>query len=168
MRHQLFRRSLAPLTSVSARLIGFCGVVALAISATLLAHPAASQEVAMGNGEENAIVVDDLTRERNVFTFAEVTLAEPGWLVLHPFEDGAPLGKIYVGARYLPAGTHRDVRLEVSTAPEPKPGTNFVVMLHGDVDDDQTFDFYFVDERNVADKAVFEGNTMIGHVITSP
>ena len=109
-----------------------------------------------------------VTRDGREFTFQEVTLAEPGWLVLHPFEDAKPLGKIYVGAKYLPAGTHKSVTLEVQTAPEPKPGTRFLVMLHGDVDRDETFDFFFVDEVNVADKAVFEGNTMIGHVIEAP
>ena len=107
-------------------------------------------------------------KDTPAFMFQEVTLAEPGWLVLHPFEDGKPLGKIYVGAKYLPAGTHKRVTLEVQTAPEPKPGTRFIVMLHGDVDRDETFDFFFVDEVNVADKAVFEGTTMIGHVIEAP
>ena len=122
----------------------------------------------MGNGETNAIVVDGMTREGRTFTFREVTLAEPGWLVLHPFEGGEPQGEIYVGAKYLPAGTHESVALDVQTAPEPAPGTQFIVMLHGDVDRDETFDFFFVDERNVADKAVFEGSTMIGHVIAAP
>ena len=136
--------------------------------ALTLAPIAWSQEISMGNGEKSWIVVDGMKRDARQFSFPEVTLAEPGWLVLHPFEDGAALGKIYVGAKYLPAGTHKDVTIEVHTAPEPKPGTQFIVMLHGDVDRDETFDFYFVDERNVADKAVFEGTTMIGHVIAAP
>ena len=143
-------------------------VACLALLAFTLASSAWCQEVTMGNGDENSIVVDGMTRDARVFLFQEVTLAEPGWLVLHPFEDGKPLGKIYVGAKYLPAGTHKSVTLEVQTAPEPKPGTRFIVMLHGDVDRDETFDFFFVDELNVADKAVFEGTTMIGHVIEAP
>ncbi len=129
---------------------------------------AGAQEISMGNGEKSWIVVDGMTRDARELSFKEVTLAEPGWLVLHPFENGAPLGKIYVGAKYLAAGTHKDVKITVDTAPEPKTGTQFIVMLHGDVDGDETFDFYFVDERNVADKAVFEGSTMIGHVIAAP
>ena len=140
----------------------------MTVLALTLAHMAWSQEFSMGNGKKSWIVVDGMTLDARQFSFAEVTLAEPGWLVLHPFEDGAALGKIYVGAKYLPAGTHKDVTIEVHTAPEPKPGTQFIVMLHGDVDRDETFDFYFVDERNVADKAVFEGTTMIGHVIAAP
>ena len=130
--------------------------------------PLAAQDISMGNGESNSIQTSGITRDGRTLTVPEVTLAEPGWLVLHPFEDGAPQGKIYVGAEYLPAGTHKKVEIEVTTAPEPEKGTNFVLMLHGDVDRDQTFDFYFVDERNVADKAVFEGSTMIGHIIAAP
>jgi hypothetical protein len=138
-------------------------LVALAV-----APSAWCQEFSMGNGENNSIVVEGMTRDARAFTFREVTLAEPGWLVLHPFEGEAPQGKIYVGAKYMPAGTHQNVTLEVVTAPEPQPGTRFIVMLHGDVDRDETFDFFFVDETNVADKAVFEGSKMIGHVIASP
>ena len=44
----------------------------------------------------------------------------------------------------------------------------FIVMLHRDVNENQVFDFVFVDERNVLDKAVFEGNTMIGHAYPAP
>lgn len=44
----------------------------------------------------------------------------------------------------------------------------YVAMLHSDVNNDETFDFVFVDELNVADKAVFEGKTMIAHVIKAP
>ncbi len=143
-------------------------VACLALLALTLAPSAWCQEVTMGNGDENSIVVDGMTRDGRSFMFQKVTLAEPGWLVLHPFEDAKPLGKIYVGAKYLPAGTHKSVTLEVQTAPEPKPGTRFIVMLHSDVDRDETFDFFFVDEVNVADKALFEGTTMIGHVIEAP
>lgn len=143
-------------------------LVCLALFALAVPASAPGQEMTIGNGEKNSIVVDGMTRQGRTFTFREVTLAEPGWLVLHPFEGGAPQGEIYVGAKYLPAGTHESVTLDVQTAPEPAPGTRFIVMLHGDVDRDETFDFFFVDERNVADKAVFEGSTMIGHVIAAP
>ena len=44
----------------------------------------------------------------------------------------------------------------------------FIVMLHSDVDRDQTFDFVFVDENKVEDEAVFEGTKMIGHAIAAP
>ena len=37
-----------------------------------------------------------------------------------------------------------------------------------DVNENREFDFVFVDERNVLDKAVFEGTTMIGYPIVTP
>ena len=44
----------------------------------------------------------------------------------------------------------------------------FLVMLHRDVNENREFDFVFVDERNVSDKAVFEGAKMIAHPIAAP
>ena len=42
------------------------------------------------------------------------------------------------------------------------------VMLHRDVNENQEFDFVFVDPINVLDKAVMEGMTLIGHSIPAP
>ena len=50
----------------------------------------------------------------------------------------------------------------------PEPGEMFIVMLHRDVNENQVFDFVFVDERNVLDKAVFEGSKMIAHHFAAP
>ena len=47
-------------------------------------------------------------------------------------------------------------------------GEKMIVMLHSDSNENGVFDFVFVDERNVMDRAVFEGGTMIGHVISAP
>ncbi len=44
----------------------------------------------------------------------------------------------------------------------------FIVMLHRDVNENQVFDFVFVDERNVLDKAVFESTKMIAHPFAAP
>ncbi len=44
----------------------------------------------------------------------------------------------------------------------------FIVMLHSDVNENQVFDFVFVDEVNVLDKAVFEGTKMIGFPFAAP
>lgn len=129
---------------------------------------AARATIRRGNGEANWIKTDGVTRDGDTFTFSEVKIEENGWLVLHPFKDGKPVGKIYVGAQYVPAGLHRNVSISVDTAPVPEPGQMFIVMLHSDVNNDRTFDFYFVDELNVADKAVFEGNTIIAHAIKAP
>ena len=126
-------------------------------------------QIKRGNGEKNWILTEDLKRTGRTLTFKEVHVDTGSWLVLHPFEDGKPKGDIYVGATYLAAGTHTNVAIDVSTAPEPAPGTPFIAMLHADSDDDQTFDFVFVDGGpHVEDKAVFEGMTMIAHVVKAP
>ena len=83
-------------------------------------------------------------------------------------ESIEPVGEIYVGATYVESGVNRDVAVSVQTAPEPQQGTLLLVMLHRDVNEDGSFDFVFVDERNVRDAAVFEGRKMIAHVIAAP
>ena len=40
--------------------------------------------------------------------------------------------------------------------------------LHRDVNENEEFDFVFVDEHHVLDKAVFEGDKMIGHAVPAP
>ncbi|MEM1229788.1 MAG: hypothetical protein AAGI15_04565 [Pseudomonadota bacterium] len=138
-----------------------------AVAAAPAAEPA-TPRVETGNGERNRIETSGVTRNGRIFTIPEVTLEHNGWLVLHPFRDGRPVGEIYAGATYLPGGTHQNVAVTAQTVPMPEPGTMFIVMLHSDVNNDETFDFVFVDERNVADKAVFEGGKMIGHAIAAP
>ena len=59
-----------------------------------------------------------------------------------------------------------DVEITVDSA--PSAGDMFIVMLHRDVNENQEFDFVFVDSVNVLDKAVFEGRTMIAHRISAP
>ena len=144
-------------------------VLALFAAGIALAEDAPRPQITMGNGEKNWILVDGLERSGRTLTFREVHLDAGGWLVLHPFEGGKPKGDIYVGARYLAAGTHTDVSIDITTAPEPAAGTPFVAMLHSDVDGDETFDFVFVDGGpNVEDIAVFEGTTMVAHVVKVP
>ncbi|MCR9095471.1 MAG: hypothetical protein NXI30_14715 [bacterium] len=143
--------------------------LALFVAGIALAEDAPRPQITMGNGEKNWILVDGLERSGRTLTFREVHLDAGGWLVLHPFEGGKPKGDIYVGARYLAAGTHKDVSIDITTAPEPTAGTPFVAMLHSDVDGDETFDFVFVDGGpNVEDIAVFEGTTMVAHVVKVP
>lgn len=120
----------------------------------------------MGNGEQNWIHTDGATREGKTLTFPEVHINGNGWLVMHPFEDGAPNGDKYVAATYLESGSNRDVAIEVYKGAET--GEMFIVMLHRDSNENGVFDFVFVDEQNVMDRAVFEGSRMIGHAIPSP
>lgn len=124
-------------------------------------------EVTVGNGEANWIITEGATRDGATFVFPEVQINGNGWLVMHPFEDGKPNGDIYVGSTYVSSGNNNNVAITVSD--EPATGDMFIVMLHRDVDEDQQFDFVFVgDTGQVEDKAVFEGNTMIGHPYAAP
>jgi hypothetical protein len=133
------------------------------------AEPAVLSEaptVTTGNGKANWIVTEGATRDGATFSFREVRIDGNGWLVMHPFKDGKPVGNVYVGATYLEEGENRDVAVTVDSVPEP--GEMFIVMLHRDVNENQVFDFVFVDERNVLDKAVFEGTKMIAHPFAAP
>ncbi len=148
-------------------LIALAGLqVASAAEPAEPAEPAEAPKFTTGNGEANWIVTDGATRDGATFSFREVRIDGNGWLVMHPFKDGVPVGDVYVGATYLEDGESRDVAITVDSAPEP--GDMFIVMLHRDVNENQVFDFVFVDERNVLDKAVFEGTKMIGHPIAAP
>lgn len=120
----------------------------------------------MGNGEQNWIVTDKATRDGKTLVFSEVNIHASGWLVMHPFEDGKPNGDKYVAATYLSEGTNSDVAIKVHKG--ITSGEKFIVMLHNDSNQNEIFDFVFVDPVNVMDKAVFEGSKMIGHVFAAP
>lgn len=120
----------------------------------------------MGNGENSWIITDGATRDGKVLTFKEVNIDRNGWLVMHPFEGGKPNGDKYVAATYVEAGSNKDVEITVHKGAET--GEMFIVMLHHDLNENGIFDFVFVDDRNVMDRAVFEGPRMIGHAIPSP
>ena len=143
----------------------FTGLQAPA-SAEEAAEPAEAPKMTTGNGEANWIIAEGATRDGATFSFPKVKIDANGWLVMHPFKDGKPVGEVYVGATYLKAGESSDVAITVDSVPEP--GTMFIVMLHNDVNENQVFDFVFVDEVNVLDKAVFEGTKMIGFPFAAP
>ena len=118
------------------------------------------------NGDQNWIIVEGVTRDGATLTFSEVQIDGNGWLVIHPFKDGKPHGKIYTGASYVADGINRDVAITLDE--EPSKGDMLFVMLHSDVNENKEFDFVFVDSVSVLDKAVLEGLTMIGHAISAP
>jgi len=126
----------------------------------------AAPQITLGNGEANWIVIEGATRDGATFTFVEVHADGNSWLVMHGFKDGNPVGTDYVGATYLNKGDNRDVQITVDS--EPVKGEMYIVMLHRDVNENHEFDFVFVDEINVLDKAVFEGTKMIAHRFTAP
>ena len=144
------------------KLITTCSLF-IALTAFAEERPA---NFSMGNGENNWIKTEAATRDGNVLTFKEVHIDANGWLVMHPFENGAPNGDKYVAATYVTKGTNKDVEIEVYKGAET--GEMFIVMLHHDLNENQVFDFVFVDDRNVMDRAVFEGPRMIGHAFPSP
>ncbi|MFT6294953.1 MAG: hypothetical protein ACJATW_001231 [Glaciecola sp.] len=127
---------------------------------------ALAQAMSMGNGDKNWINVDDVRRDGTILTFSEVQIDGNGWLVIHPFEDGAPNGDKYVANTFLTNGKNTDVSIEVFKG--LAPGEMFIVMLHSDSNTNQILDFVFVDDQNVMDLAVFEGSKMIGHAIPTP
>ena len=146
-------------------------------------------KITMGNGNANAIQVEGLTRQKEkavvsevrvdgtavstmranttAITFPKVTIAKTGWIVLHPVIDGRPDGDIVSGYTYLKNGDNKDVTIKIQHP--TSAGDKFLVMLHGDVDQDRVFDFVFVEDGvNVEDQAVFEGSRMIAHMIALP
>ncbi len=137
-----------------------------------LAHAAAFAQTdqpskpGIGNGTKNWITVEDVTRDEGTLTFSEVQIDGNGWLVIHPFEEGEPNGDKYVASTFLNDGKNLNVDIKVHKG--LTSGEMFIVMLHRDTNENEVFDFVFVDEQNVMDRAVFEGSTMIGHAISAP
>lgn len=125
----------------------------------------APAQLVLGNGADNASTTEGITRAGSVFTVPEVTIARNGWLIMHPFRDGAPVGNEYVGSTRLEAGTTQDVEIDVGEAPET--GDMFILMFHNDVNDDGVFDFGDGD-KNVPDEPTFENGVMIAHAIAAP
>ena len=125
---------------------------------------APAPNITVGNGENNYIVLDGITRDGATFTVTKVVIDQPGWLVIHPFENGAPAQTVYVGATLLPAGVSENVAITIDT--EPMSGDKFVIMLHYDVNEDGVFDFN--DGITVPDAPVFEGNTLVALRFEAP
>jgi hypothetical protein len=127
---------------------------------------AGENQISIGNGEKNWIMTEGVTRDQSKLVFPEVQIDGNGWLVIHPFEDGAPNGDKYVALTYLQDGKNLDVSIDVYKG--LTRGEKFIVMLHRDVNENKVLDFVFVDDKNVLDRAVFEGSTMIGHALSAP
>lgn len=144
----------------------FRSVIAFLVGLSAMSTLTVTAQISMGNGSDNWIMLDGASREGETLTIPEVKIDGNGWLVLHPFEDGKPNGKITVGHTYLSSGISRDVAITVERP--VNTGDMFIVMLHRDVNENQDFDFVFIEENKVIDEAVFEGNVMIGHAYPAP
>lgn len=121
-------------------------------------------QITLGNGKLNNVTLDGSSRSGSTFTFPNVNLDKPGFLVMHPFKDGTPVQTVYVGATPLSAGAHSDVNITVSSSPQT--GDNFIVMLHYDMNEDGIFDFN--DGVTVPDAPIFEGKTLVALRYTAP
>jgi len=114
-------------------------------------------KIVTGNGEHNFITLDGAARTENNFTFPEVVISKPGFLVLHPFRDGKPVQTEYVGAVPVKTGINQNVDIAVNV--DVNSGDMFIVMLHYDMNEDGVFDFN--DGITVPDAPVFEGHTLV-------
>ncbi|WP_209349334.1 hypothetical protein [Pontixanthobacter sp. CEM42] len=130
---------------------------------TITAVPSEA-DITLGNGENNAIATEGITRAGAVLTVPNVTIEKNGWLVLHPFRDGEPVRDEYTGSTLVKAGSNDGVTIDIGAV--PADGDMFIMMLHSDVNDDGVFDFG--DGKTVPDAPVFEGTTMIAHPIAAP
>ena len=175
---------------MKAQCIAACSILSFWSAPFAFAQEApVAPQITMGNGNSNAIQIEGLSRAAETTSFAvvrvdedamssfradstalifpEVTIERNGWLVLHPVIDGRPNGDMVSGFSYLETGTHTDVTLKIDHPADP--GDKFLVMLHGDVDEDKVFDFVFVEDGiNVEDTAIFEGTHMIAHIFAVP
>ncbi|CAK9039448.1 ATPase [Durusdinium trenchii] len=124
----------------------------------------AAPQIKTGNGVNNYIVLEEAARDGATFTFRKVAIERQGFLVFHPFENGAPVPTVYVGVEPLAAGVHEDVSITINEAPET--GEMFVVMLHYDMNEDGVFDFN--DGVDVPDAPVFEGDTLVALRFVAP
>ena len=165
----------------------------LTLAAAILPYSANAQDaqsppaIQLGNGEKNWIIVDGIERaDKSTYTevratsdrqhlrrgdgltltIPEVHIDGDGWLVMHPFIGGKPSGTYVAGYAFVENGTNTNVQITLN--PAPTEGDRYVVMLHKDKDKDRVFDFVFVAENVVEDEAVFEGRTMIAHIISVP
>ncbi len=121
-------------------------------------------QISLGNGANSSIDIEGAVQNGSDYTFRSVTIDKNGWLVMHPFKDGKPVGTVYVGHTYVEKGTTENVTISVSN--NPGPNEPYIVMLHYDMNDDGVFDFN--DGVTVPDAPVFEGTTMIAHRFISP
>jgi len=121
-------------------------------------------KIVTGNGENNHITLEGATRDGSTFTFPQVTISKPGFLVLHPFRDGKPVQTEYVGA--VPVKTGQTENVDVTVNTDVASGDMFIVMLHYDMNEDGIFDFN--DGVTVPDAPVFEGHTLVALRYAAP
>lgn len=71
----------------------------------------AAPQIFIGNGEKTWITAEGAHRQDGTPTFSEFQIDGNGWLVIHPFEGGAPNGDKYVASTYVKDGTNSNVSI---------------------------------------------------------
>ncbi len=112
------------------RLIGVTLIAAILVVTVLVAAPAVFAAFAPEVFAVDQPVVDDRV------TVTRATINEPGWLVIHADEDGAP-GPV-IGYAPLPVGISANVDVEVDAAAAT---TTLYAMLHTDAGTAGAFEF---------------------------
>ncbi len=125
----------------------------LILLSILMTSLAACQNAAPTGPESSA--ESKTPTDANAISFGD---GQANWIVTE--------GATQNGATYLTSGDNESVAVVLDA--EPASGNFSLVMLHSDVNENQEFDFVSVDERNVLDKAVFEGMTRIAHPMKAP
>ncbi|NDV01753.1 DUF7282 domain-containing protein [Pseudoroseicyclus tamaricis] len=109
-------------------------LAALTAGASALAGAAAAQDDMMP-----MIMVQGVTASSNQIIVPEVMVDEPGFIVVHRMEDGAPVVPQSIGHAYVDAGTSDDVVIDLD---EPlMADEQYTLMLHYDTDGDGTYSF---------------------------
>lgn len=122
---------------------------ALALSAALTLGAAAAQA-------ENMISTEGLKASESTVTVGSVTAEKAGYVVVHRTDVTGTIPGEVIGHAPVKAGENADVSITLDN--KPKAGTNLIVMLHEEGDNDTDFD--------AADKPATSGRGPVQQVVT--
>lgn len=92
------------------------------------------------------ITMQGATFKGDSVTFPSVMIDKDGWLVIHAMKDGAPVLPTSLGSTFVPAGTTKNVAVEIDG--KVMKGTDYLVMLHYETNANGTYDFGANDTTN--------------------
>lgn len=122
---------------------------ALALSAALTLGAVAAQA-------ENMISADGLKATESTVTVGSVTAEKAGYVVVHRTDITGTIPGDVIGHAPVKAGENADVSITLDN--KPKAGTNLIVMLHEEGDNDTDFD--------AADKPATSGRGPVQQIVT--
>ena len=112
------------------------------------------------------LVVNDQSLENNMLTVSDVTMSEPGWIVIHRDNGagGPVVPEIISVPKYVGADASTDVTLELAEGVTVQDGETLWVMLHTD-DGDQMYEF----DGGDVDAPIVDanGNVVVKSVVVS-